>query len=73
MVDYVVIAKCGCPEWNDRGMRDTCLYPAAVLRNQELETQIRQAKELLTAFILSSSWAGSAECKAAEIWLERTK
>ncbi len=71
LVVYVVSdarPKCGCTDWPD----DECLYPASVQRNAELEAQIRQAKELLTAFILAQSWAGSAECKAAEIWLERT-
>ena len=68
--------NCGCISYSSDGVtqyhaQDSCLYPAAVSHTADLERRISEAREIMKALILSSSWAGSREIKAAEEWLDK--
>lgn len=69
---------CGCSSDVDAAgfsstVNDDCLYPQAVSRVTELESQVSAARLIILSFLVASSWQGSPECKVAELFLERTK
>jgi len=66
--------NCGCRdsyEDNLSLMQGDCLYPAAVARNEKLEAELRDAREIIKGLMWASAWPhGPVHQRAEEFLLE---
>lgn len=62
--------RCGCPDPNGDNL---CLYPESLGQYTQCAASLMEAREIIKALLLASSWSGSKVNKEAESFLEKTR